>query len=208
MKSAPVLQFDRVTHTYSVGSRVFMSVTEALKLNGYIDTTWFDTWTRERGRMIHEYTAMYDRGLLDTSCMDPVVIPYMEAYWKFLRETGFEVFQDYIEKPMVSVAYGFAGTPDRIGKLFGDRSIVDFKSGRVADWVALQTGGYAILDSDQWNSPNRTTAKLKRYGLELRGDGNYALREFADRRDRAVFMGVLTSALWKKSDKSAIWVRN
>jgi len=46
-----------------------------------------------------------------------VIFPYLEAWRKFRKESGF--VPEQIEPPMMSTAYKYAGTPDRIGELPG-----------------------------------------------------------------------------------------
>lgn len=118
---APV-EFITEGHIYTdatidgVGVR-FESVTTILKEEGLIDARWFDDWSRDRGSMVHLATAYDDRGELDEESLDPVIAPYLEAWRKFRKESGFG--PEKIEVPMQSTAYRYAGTPDRIGELPG-----------------------------------------------------------------------------------------
>ena len=97
--------------------RLYPSVTTILKAEGFIDTRFYDDWRRDRGSMIHLATAYDDAGELDEENLDPVIFPYLEAWRKFRKESGFA--PDKIEPPMMSTAYKYAGTPDRIGELPG-----------------------------------------------------------------------------------------
>jgi len=97
--------------------RVYPSVTTILKAEGFINTAYYDDWSRDRGSMIHLATAYDDQGELDEETLDPVIIPYLEAWRRFRKESGF--IPEQIEPPMMSTAYKYAGTPDRIGDLPG-----------------------------------------------------------------------------------------
>ena len=97
--------------------RVYPSVTTILKAEGFINTAYYDDWSRDRGSMIHLATAYDDAGELDEENLDPVIFPYLEAWRKFRKESGF--VPEQIEPPMMSTAYKYAGTPDRIGDLPG-----------------------------------------------------------------------------------------
>lgn len=110
---APV-EFEAEGHRYGSGLE---SVTTILKEEGIIDTRFYDDWSRDRGSMIHLATAYDDRGELDESTLDPVIAPYLEAWRRFKRESGF--IPEKIEVPGMSTAYRYAGTPDRIGELPG-----------------------------------------------------------------------------------------
>jgi hypothetical protein len=97
--------------------RLYPSVTTILKAEGFIDTRFYDDWSRDRGSMIHLATAYDDRNELDEENLDPVIRPYLEAWQKFRRESGF--IPEKIEVPGMSTVYRYAGTPDRIGELPG-----------------------------------------------------------------------------------------
>jgi hypothetical protein len=97
--------------------RLYPSVTTILKAEGFIDTRFYDDWSRDRGSMIHLATAYDDAGELDEENLDPVILPYLAAWRRFRKESGF--IPESIEPPMMSTAYKYAGTPDRIGDLPG-----------------------------------------------------------------------------------------
>lgn len=97
--------------------RVYPSVTTILKAEGFINTAYYDDWSRDRGSMIHLATAYDDAGELDEENLDPVILPYLKAWRRFRKESGF--VPEQIEPPMMSTVYRYAGTPDRIGDLPG-----------------------------------------------------------------------------------------
>lgn len=97
--------------------RLYPSVTTILKAEGFINTAYYDDWSRDRGSMIHLATAYDDQGELDEETLDPVIIPYLDAWRKFRKESGFA--PEKIEPPLMSTVYRYAGTPDRIGELPG-----------------------------------------------------------------------------------------
>ncbi len=110
---APV-EFEREGHKYGNGLE---PVTTILKAEGIIDTRFYDDWSRDRGSMVHLATAYDDRNELDEENLDPVIRPYLEAWRKFRKESGF--VPEKIEVPGMSTVYCYAGTPDRIGELPG-----------------------------------------------------------------------------------------
>lgn len=113
MLDAPC-EFEAEGHKYGNGLE---SVTGILKAEGFIDTRFYDDWSRDRGSMIHLATAYDDQGELDEETLDPVILPYLEAWRRFRKESGF--VPEKIEPSMMSTAYRYAGTPDRIGELPG-----------------------------------------------------------------------------------------
>lgn len=108
------VEFEAEGHKYGNGLE---SVTTILKAEGFINTAFYDDWSRDRGSMIHLATAYDDAGELDEESLDPVILPYLVAWRKFRKESGFGL--GLIEPPMMSTAYRYAGTPDRIGDLPG-----------------------------------------------------------------------------------------
>lgn len=113
---APV-EFEADGHIYTHSGVRLESVTEILKAEGFIDTRFYDDWSRDKGSMVHLATHYDDMGELDEQSLDPVIVPYLEAWRKFKRESGFVVERS--EVPMMSTVYKYAGTPDVIGELPG-----------------------------------------------------------------------------------------
>jgi hypothetical protein len=109
---APV-SFEREGHVYTLNGLPLPSVTGILKAEGFIDDAFFTEESRVRGTYVHLATHYDDQGELDEDTLDPVIVPYVEAWRKFKRESGFIVEQS--ETPMASSSYHYAGTPDVIG---------------------------------------------------------------------------------------------
>ena len=116
---APVT-FAAEGHQYTHNGLPLPSVTGILKAEGFIDTAFFDDWSRDRGSMVHLATAYDDAGELDEDTIDPAIAPYIEAWRKFRRESGFVT--EASEVSLRSTLYRFAGTIDTIGH-FPGRSI-------------------------------------------------------------------------------------
>jgi hypothetical protein len=165
-----------------------ISVTGILKAEGFIDTQWFTEYHATRGTYVHKACELSDRGELDIDELDPVLVPYVEAWGRFRFESKFQITE--METRLISYTYQFSGKPDRIGILNGSPSIIDLKSGVVQPWTALQLAGYEILKG----SPH------KRFGVQLKDDGNYKLTEFKDRSDRQVFLSCLAVYYWKQNN--------
>ena len=89
------------------------SVTDILASEGFIDKTWYDEWSRTRGSYVHLACNLDNTGELDEETIDPEIMPFLLAWRKFKRESGFVVEQS--EVPMANLHYMYAGTPDCIG---------------------------------------------------------------------------------------------
>ncbi|MFA5323951.1 MAG: hypothetical protein WC373_14865 [Smithella sp.] len=105
--------FKKEGHVYTSNGKTYPSITQILSAEGFIDTTWFDEWSRDKGSMVH-LACHYDvTGELDEESLDPEIVPYLAAFRRFMNESGFKV--DKSEVPAINKTYGYAGTPDLIG---------------------------------------------------------------------------------------------
>jgi len=196
MSELPLL-LDQAAHKYSVGGISKPSVTELIKdLYSYENVPdIFMERARERGSMAHLACEYHDLNQLDLDSVDEVVMPYLQAYIKFLDETGFEPVG--IERPYLHPILGVAGTPDRWGifrKLKGKPlAVLELKTtAQIYKATGVQLSGYReILRA------NGIEATL-RYAVQLKGDGTYKLQNFTDPLDDAMFHAMLTSHLWRK----------
>jgi len=106
-------EFYEEHHLYFFNGIPIPSVTEILDNLGFIDTTWFKDYNRELGNNVHLITHLDDIDDLEEETVGEVEKPYLEAWRKFKRESGFIVEQS--EVPMASSKYLFAGRPDLTG---------------------------------------------------------------------------------------------
>lgn len=107
------VEFTEEGHIYILDGVILPSVTGILKAEGFVDDRFFDEYSRERGSIVHLATHYDDLGELDEGSLDPVIVPYVEAWRRFKRESGFVVCQSEI--PMANLTYRFAGKPDAVG---------------------------------------------------------------------------------------------
>jgi hypothetical protein len=186
-----MVDFDPHTHTYTCGGEVFPSVTQVLSdLGFYGDAAqYFTGYKRDLGSFTHKAIELYLSEDLDESALDPAILPRLNAWRKFEQDTGY--VSSGCEIVMWSESYRFAGTLDHKGILNGKQVIIDVKTGVLLPATGIQLGGYEILDG---------TPGLKRYGLQLKDDGSYALKEYKDRTDRQVFQAALSVWWWKQSN--------
>ena len=156
-------EFREATHEYRINGQPVPSVTQTLKEAGLINSTWFTPEAALRGQHVHTACALWDKGELDTCALDPVLVPYLEAWQKFRKESG--VTPAIIEEPFYSLEHGFAGTPDRAWLDGKHWVIADIKSGPLPDWLTLQLAGYSILVN-----------AFSGMGVELRDNGSYCVK--------------------------------
>jgi hypothetical protein len=142
MHAMSELTFDRETHTYRYGGKVVPSVTQVLRRIDNFEFVPADVLERARifGMHVHMATDLFDRGELDEDDLDVVLLPYLNAYKLFLRETGFVVTQS--EQQIYNPRQRYAGTLDKRGTWKASTWLLDLKSGAVPRSVGLQTAGY------------------------------------------------------------------
>lgn len=187
MSTAPIITFDADRHAYRVNDRSVLSVTQTLKLAGLIDDRWFTPEAAQKGTYVAQATAWLDLGTLDESSLDPVLVPYCEAWRAFQVDSKVDILA--IETMVCHEVHQFAGTYDRLIVLNGHETLIDIKTGPHAIWHPLQTAAYAIC------LPQVT----QRGCVYLREDGTYRLRLHSDPNDRDVFLAALTVAQWKRN---------
>ena len=184
------LTFNEVGHVYSWHGRPVIGVTSVLQAVGLVDTRWFTEEAALRGTYVHEATALFDRNQLNESTLDPALVPYMEAYKKFLADTRFEPV--LIEEALYSEVYKFSGTMDRTGNLNNRYILLDIKTGAVPKWITWQTAAYQHLVS-------QIGQVHERYSLQLKEDGTYRLSEpITDPMHWHEFLAMLTVYNCKK----------
>lgn len=185
------LTFDAASHTYYLDGMGVPSVTQILRAMGLIDFSGVPDYyllaARDRGSKVHRMLHYYDDGDLDEGGLDPALAPYLTAYRRFRADSGFT--PDLIEHPVYSETWKYAGTLDRTGQMNGRPTLIDFKSGGLDKWVALQTAAYADC----------LEGCYVRCGLQLRRDGTYRLHQFSDHKDRQIWMAAVALYHWRRS---------
>lgn len=107
---------------------------------------------------------------------------YLDAYRRFLREHHVELIE--AEREYRSEIYRFVSHPDQIVMLDGFPGPVDLelKSGGMPKWCQLQTAGQVLA----MGQPG-----MRRFGLQLKADGNYKLYAHEDFRDLDRFKALI-----------------
>lgn len=168
-------------------------VTALLAEAGLIDRTWFSEEGATRGTSVHQACHYYDMGELDEESLDPILAPYVEGWKKFRADTGVTILK--CEERIDNERLGVTGKPDRIIEWPSvGFAVVDIKSGSLSDWTAIQLAAYKLLLlQDGWD----TAKPLKRFAVNLPGDGTYKVKEYKDRADEGIFLAALAIHNWK-----------
>ena len=188
-------RFLKEDHSYWLGDRRLPNVTTILESVGMADHRFSNEDAMLRGTYVHKATEMIDRGTLDWTTLDPILLPYCEAYQKFLATVNMETIL-LSERPMYHPQYLYAGTLDRVATINGVRSVVDIKSGSPHPATAVQIAAYRELAKESEGIPF-----LKGYSLHLRDDGTYRFDEIPDlSRNLQIFLAALSVVRWKEEN--------
>lgn len=196
-----MLKFLPLTHTYTWNGVPVPSVTQALCEAGIVDTQWYTEYAARRGSEVHKAIHFYNDGDLDEESLDPVIVPYIEAYKCFLRDTGAKIISH--ERMVFNEIYHYAGTYDVIMDISGKFYAVDFKTGCLQDWVGLQLAGYELVLANEYQWIDG------RMGLQLKPQEEtsrskpYKFREYKDMDDYQIFKNAVSISHWKRRKKAA-----
>lgn len=140
------LAFQAEGHVYKYKGSVVPSVTTVLQQLQYLQGIPWDVLeaAREFGTNVHSACHLYNQNDLIEDELDPALVPYLNQYKRFLRETGFLVRGSEILVYHETMRY--AGQLDFYGQ-FCNRTVsgnwvVDIKSGIVPSTVGAQTAAY------------------------------------------------------------------
>lgn len=200
-------------HNYTLGGQQWLpGVTRILADSGYYSgSEFFTEESRIRGKQAHLATQLADQHCPDRLTVEEVLevieiaeplIPYLEGYLLFRRETGYRADWNerlwHLKSPLV------AGTIDSFGKYrTGRRVLVDLKSWksqgvRPKPSAEIQTGGYSLMV--------KQTTGLEvdvRVILALPGNGKYRAYEVTDHSDEFIFQCTAHS-WWHRYNKGLI----
>lgn len=188
--------FDPERHEYrGEDGKIRPSVTQILKHFGM--TPDFDKFgndtARNFGTVVHRICELYDKGELGSYEYDHQIDPWLSGYKKFLD--AFRPEWEVIEDPLISNAWGYAGTPDRVGLIKGIRWGVDLKTGAPEPAHELQTAGYEVIVEECLGLKTK-----KRFSLYIMQD-DFRLIEHKNKSDRAIFLGLVKAFAWKANNK-------
>lgn len=187
------LTFDPIAHVYKVDGRQVPNVTSVLDAAGLNEFGFVGpevlTFARSRGQAVHAATALDDLGELDEASVDPHAAPYLTAWRRFRRETGF--VPTAIEQRVYHVGHRYAGTLDREGVFpqFKSDALLDIKTGAPSATTGPQTAAYLAARG----------GRRARYAVYLQPDGRYHLHLHKDPNDLAVFLAALTIFNWRNN---------
>ena len=160
------MKFDPDNHVYTHKGQRLLSVTEILKGAGLADHL-ADPYYLDRGTKIHKACQFFDEGTLDFEALDPLILPYVEAWRDFKAVSRIKITA--IEKMVRHKELGYAGRADRFGKLNNLKAVIDIKTGQIPEFAKFQPAAYA----------HATGGPMWRIGVRLKADGRYSITPFS-----------------------------
>ncbi len=171
--------FDRADHIYQLDGATVPSVTGICNDSPVV---YGDPANIERagewGQAIHHATLAFDLDAYHPDDYPPFVDPYIVVYRTFLGHHRCR--WRLLEQARVHPS-GFGGKVDRIGIVDGFDTVVDYKSGALADWHPLQTAGYDVLHDDR-------PPRVRRRAALYLGPTRYRWMPHTNRRDYNEFV--------------------
>lgn len=149
-------------------------------------------WTelgRDKGTALHLAIKYSLAGKLNPSTIDHRIQSRLQAFEKFMIETGFKI--SHIELKLESKIYRFQGTPDALTE---DFILIDWKS-TIEPTVDLQLAAYSILIEE-----NLKKKIKKAVAVELRDNGSYNCRWIKKdelKKSEKIFLSCLNIYNWK-----------
>jgi hypothetical protein len=145
----------------------------------------------EFGNHVHAACHLFNIDDLLWGSLDPALIPYVEAWRDFLKQSGAIVISS--EKKVYSARHGYAGTLDSICLLKKTKRIYDIKSGTAVP----RTVGPQVEAYNRANREMTGERLMRRYCVHLTPKG-YKVVALRDPRDWDIFKAALMLRKWHK----------
>lgn len=189
------------THSYFLDGQEILGNSDIRRLAGISDYSKVNLEVMERaqafGRVVHKVCELWDRCILDESSVDPLIVPYFEAWKKFCedRVKSWLLIEQKLFAPVDNL--WVAGTIDRIFTGESGVELLDIKSaGGNKKEHRIQTAGYQY--KYEWLFRQKIS---KRGVVELRADGTYEQFEHCDQSDISVFKNAVPVAYFNSTKK-------
>lgn len=185
-----MVTLDQETHTYRTADGVVVpGVTSILKPLVTLSGIPRDVLERKRdlGQRVHAACHYFSEGDLDESSVEPDVAPYLDAFRRFVAESGIRIVANelIVHDPVAN----YAGQLDLIGDIGRMRWLIDLKScAQLPFAVGPQTAAYARAHSVGRQRPPIDC----RGALRLQPDRRFRLVPLRDPDDWAVFTACQT----------------
>lgn len=143
---------------------------------------------RIRGSAVHAAIEAIVYGFLDESELAEDVIPRLDAYRRFVKDSGYETTHTEIE--VVHPAWQYRGHPDSVGWINGKRLIPDWKN---SDAVQLESASWQLAAyRAAWNAQHPTEPVEALAVVQFTHAGKYRFHEVNVAEAEPVWFGAMT----------------
>lgn len=150
---------------------------------------------RARGAAVHAAIEAIVYGYDGEATIPSEIAPYLDAYRKFVAESGYETIATEIE--VVNTRWRYRGHPDSVGWLGGARIIPDWKTGDDTG-SEYQLAGYRAA----WNAEHPTELVTGIAVVNLRDNGTYRFTEISADEAEPIFLAAVI-VFWAKRSRDA-----
>jgi hypothetical protein len=142
----PAFRFDASQHRYYCAGVERPHITGLLERAGLVDDTWFTEESSIRGQAVHRLTADYDLEALDIATLVSSYRGYVLAHVDAMRLIPHQ--WEKVEEPNMHPEYLFGGRPDRVGRIYGQKGVLEGKTTAAPARVhEIQTAIQVVLES-------------------------------------------------------------
>ncbi len=172
-------RFDAGRHEYFIGDQKVPSITQLIEMGGLVNgSQYFTEASRIRGTSVHALCADYDLGALDLPRLESPHRGYVLGYIAACE--ALKPDWQSIEVADVHPVYRYGVRTDRVGKVFGRRTVCEIKSAVKARHHAIQTSLQALADEVRSKVPHEM---IQRFTIYVKPTGKFSVEEHTDRRD-------------------------
>ncbi|MDP2317499.1 MAG: hypothetical protein Q8P41_31735 [Pseudomonadota bacterium] len=189
------LVFEEDVHRYRLDGEVIPGITSVLKRAGMIEDGFYSTEARDRGTAVHLAIQYLLEGCLAFETVDPSLLGYVEAFQRFVTESGIE----FLERPELLVGsetLRYATLVDGVGRIGRQVYVLNWKSGAAEPFHPVQAAGEAIAYVEAYGAASIWT--LGRAALYLGNDGRYSFHEHKRKGDLDDFRAAVRVAHWNE----------
>jgi len=176
-------EFDAENHIYRLDGQAIPSVTQVLSAVGITDYSHIPIDKRDAamhfGTAVHLACELWDKGNLNETILDKLLIPYLDGWKKFLADSKPKIMD--IENPLYSPKYRYGFRIDRVLKINERITIVDIKTSADAQQgTDLQLAAYL----SGWNEGRAPKyIATDRMAVHLNKDGSYKIIPYKNKND-------------------------
>lgn len=177
--AAPVFRFSPAKHEYFLGDERIRGISELLDLGELVNgKLYYTEASRVRGSEVHTACMDFDLGTLDLSRVDGPYAGYVKGYADAVRTIAPDWHS--IEVAQVHPGYRFAGRPDRVGIVWGRKTVLEIKSAAKAKHHPIQTALQVLLQTADDPTPAESWQRVTLY---VKHSGKWSIDEHTDARD-------------------------